>query len=361
MPSRSPASSKDVKSQATVTADLRKGARPIGLLGAFGGVATFAGIYLLAPGHVSGLSRYFELSLLGAVAGIILGVGLIALTKFRKRSAAEPRRDEFAAQKSEPLLKQVASQTAEKPHPAAGGSNGSDEARTSTAEERSPTGLTESLAFVEMESLASRLRARRPSGGGHRTLITGTAEDVIPFAEARDLAKVLAEIGAQTILIDWSPSGEGFALTMGLDSRTGWNALLLGEARFDGIIQRLPGTRAHAIASGHALPAGARLDADLVNLALDALDEVYDHIIVTARHDEARVLFELIEGRFDAGIAVVGDEEKVATRIDAAAFLGFEVADIDIIRYQRLEEVASPMAQRIARATRGREPVAIRG
>lgn len=361
MPSRSLASPKDVQSQTTVAAGLRKSARQIVLLGVFGGVATFAGIYLFAPGHVSGLSRYLELSLLGAFAGVIVGAGSVVLTNVRKRPAAEPRRDETAAPKSEPTLKQVPSHSAEKARPTAGVSNISDELRASPREKAPQSGSTDSLAFVEMESLASRLRAGRPSGGGHRTLITGAAEDVIPFAEARDLAKALSETGAQTILIDWSPSGEGFALTMGLDSRTGWNALLRGEARFDGIIQRLPGTRAHAIASGNALPGGARLDADVVNVALDALDEVYDHIVVTARHDEARVLFELIEGRFDAGIAVVGDEEKIATRVDAGAFLGFEVAEIDIIRYQRLEAVASPVAQRIARASRGREPVALRG
>ncbi len=39
------------------------------------------------------------------------------------------------------------------------------------------------------------------------------------------------------------------------------------------------------------------IDPDQMNLILDALDEAYDHIVVVGRHDEARKLFEAIEGR----------------------------------------------------------------
>jgi hypothetical protein len=141
---------------------------------------------------------------------------------------------------------------------------------------------------------------------------------------------------------------------------SGMNGLLRGEARFEDVIQRIPGSAAHTIASGIMLdvpPAG--LDADQLNLILDALDEAYDHIVVAGRYDEARRLFETIEGRFDAGILVAapGRHPPVLDELPGT-FLGFEVADIDVIRYERraTEEAkaAPPVAQRIARATQQR-------
>ncbi|MBS0253463.1 MAG: hypothetical protein JSR78_20580 [Proteobacteria bacterium] len=215
--------------------------------------------------------------------------------------------------------------------------------------------------FTEIEKLAVRLKTRRPSGGGHRTLITSKSEDVVPYDQALHLASVLAGCGAQTILIDWSPSGEGFAKAVGLDAQPGFNDLLQGCATFNDIIHRLPGSTAQVIASGAGLPRGNRkMDANMLNLALDALDEVYDHIIVTGRHDEARGLFECIEGRFDAGVTIEPMGDGTASRDDGGTFLGFEVTDIDILHYLRPEPPVSSMAQRIAHATRSREAVAQR-
>jgi hypothetical protein len=138
------------------------------------------------------------------------------------------------------------------------------------------------------------------------------------------------------------------------------NDLLRGEANFGDVIQRMPGSDAHAIASGNPLdqPVEA-LDADQLNLVLDALDEAYDYIVVTGRHDSARQLFETIEGRFDTGI-VVAEPRKLAQVIDdpADTFLGFEVADIDIVRLERRVPEAPPVQQRIARAT-GRRSVEV--
>ena len=64
---------------------------------------------------------------------------------------------------------------------------------------------------------------------------------------------------------------------------------------------------------------------------LDALDEAYAHIIVVGDQDSARHLFEAIQGRFDAG--VLATSGAVPTLRDPpGTFLGFEVAEIDLIR-----------------------------
>ena len=78
------------------------------------------------------------------------------------------------------------------------------------------------------------------------------------------------------------------------------------------------------------------LDPDQLNLTLDALDTAYDQIVVVARNNVARALFEAILGRFDAGIIV---SEPQAPQLCAptrpGSFLGFEVADIELFRLER--------------------------
>ena len=374
MPSRAPASPKDIQTTMTVAGALKRRGPPLVLLSIFLGVATFACLSILARSSVATPVERVQLSVLIAIVGLMFGAAAIAAAALlRDRSTGgDSERSVSGRKRSETASQSKARPFDEMPNSEAGvliqparvpiAPPASGDLHVAPPDFAEPRESVRPLpAFVEMEALASRLTARRPSIGGHRALITGASAATIPFDEARELAKSLAESGAQTILIDWSPSGEGFARTMGLDTRNGWNALMDGEARFDDIIQRLPGTRAHVIASGNALRDGsARLDADLLNVALDALDEVYDHIIVTARHDEARALFECIEGRFDAGIAVAADSDAEAVQNDGCTFLGFEVADIDILRYQQPERAATapPVVERIARATRAREPVA---
>ena len=200
-----------------------------------------------------------------------------------------------------------------------------------------------------MTALARRLKDARVADNGHRTILTGETASIDASAEALKLAKAIAEGGHYVLVVDWSPSGQGFAGTAGLEPSKGFNGLLRGEALFDEIIQRLPGSTVQAIASGKALDVDHEINSDQLNLILDALDEAYDHIIVAGRHDEARKLFETIEGRFDAGIVVVDPPRVPPILVDASGmFLGFEVADIDVIRFERKASVGEPANPRIA-------------
>jgi succinoglycan biosynthesis transport protein ExoP len=208
----------------------------------------------------------------------------------------------------------------------------------------------------EIASLARRLNDKRPAEGGYRTLLTGETASIDASDEALELVKAMAASGPHVILVDWSPSGEGLAGTAGLDASKGLNDLLSGGASFEEIIQRLPGSAAHAIASGraHELVDGG-VDPDHLNLVLDALDEAYDHIVVVGRHEEARKLFEAIEGRFDTGIVVADPRRRAQILEDSpGTFLGFEVADIDVIRIDRKPLTTRPVNQRITRVTQQR-------
>jgi succinoglycan biosynthesis transport protein ExoP len=202
----------------------------------------------------------------------------------------------------------------------------------------------------DMTAPARRLKGARSTDNGHRTILTGETASIDASAEALELAKAIATDGQYVLVVDWSPTGEGFAGSAALDTSKGFNDLLRGEALFDEIIQRLPGSTVHAIASGKAFDnADHDIDPDQLNLILDALDEAYDQIIVAGRHDEARNLFETIEGRFDTGILVADPPRVPPILVDASGiFLGFEVSDIDVIRFERKLTVTEPANQHVA-------------
>ncbi|MBK9077999.1 MAG: lipopolysaccharide biosynthesis protein [Hyphomicrobium sp.] len=229
------------------------------------------------------------------------------------------------------------------------------EARTAGAKAPpvTPISPTASLGTeTVMANLVRRLALKRPAEGGHRTLITGEGPLIEPGAEAIELAKALAEQRATVVLVDWSPSGHGIASLAGVSNKRGLTELLLGEISFDEAVNRLPTSTVHFIGCGASLDSAAGdIDPDQLNLVLDALDEAYDHIIVTGGHEDARFLFEAIQGRFDAGVIVAEGKKRASVLEDpAGSFLGFEVSDIDVIRFER-EKLPQAVSQRIMRAT----------
>jgi polysaccharide biosynthesis transport protein len=184
--------------------------------------------------------------------------------------------------------------------------------------------------------LAHHLIAHPEDVGGFRALMTGSADPIDVGDEAIALAKAMSDAGSDVILIDWSPEGRGVADSMGMEARPGFNELLQGRASFEDVVTRVPASGAHFIAAGAPVrDRDTLLDPDRVNLTLDALDTAYDHILIAARKDVARALFEAILGRFDAGI-VVSEERRRGTLPEApGTFLGFEVADIELYRIER--------------------------
>ncbi len=185
-------------------------------------------------------------------------------------------------------------------------------------------------------ALASQLLTRPPDIGGFRTLITGETDGIDAGASGVDLAKALAEAGADVMLVDWSSDGHGVAEAIGAQTRPGLAELLQGRARFEDVVARVPGSTAHLIPAGMgATSAAVMLDPDQVNLALDALDTAYDHIVVVGSNQSARALFEAIQGRFDAGVLVSEGKRRAKLADAPGTFLGFEVADIELFKLER--------------------------
>lgn len=195
-----------------------------------------------------------------------------------------------------------------------------------------------SAGTATLKSIAQHLMSRRAGEAGFRSLVAGESDSIDPGSEALTLAQELSNEGQQVILVDWNLDGKGCATEFGaVPNQPGMMEMLAGAVNFDDVILAVPDSEVHFIAAGAApQEAGLALDPDSLNLVLDALDEAYDHIIVVGRHGQAQALFEAIQGRFDAGI-VVADSRRVRAVAPEGddTFLGFEVTDIDVIRFER--------------------------
>lgn len=290
--------------------------------------------------------RKTSLSALVAIAALVFGAAWTVLralfTGARNGGVAVPvaRRAGTAADRAEPTLATASSPTKqdEQKRP--------EMVKTSHAEDAS-------LHESNLAALAQRITTRRLAEGGHRTLITADGDSLAPAAEAIELSKLLAVQGATAVLVDWNTTGHGIASATGVESAPGLTELLTGQVSFPEAVSRVPGSSVHFIACGSPLDAMADdIGSDQLNLVLDALDEAYDYIVVVGSQDECRFLFEAIQGRFDTGVTVVesGNRSTILDEPDGK-FLGFEVSEIDIVRFER-PRTNTVSKQRMPRAPR---------
>jgi hypothetical protein len=197
------------------------------------------------------------------------------------------------------------------------------------------------VRLASIKAIAHHLLTKSEPLLGYRTLVTGESPQRSASAEAIALAEALSGAGRQVVLIDWRIMGSRPG-DPGPAGGAGINDLLEGRASFETTITRIPGSTVHIIAAG--MPArdlAAVLESDRLNLVLDALDEVYQHIVVASGHDDARRLFEATEGRFDAAIAVAdGACQEPRLMTGCNRFLGYDVADLEIVRFDRSEEAS---------------------
>jgi uncharacterized protein involved in exopolysaccharide biosynthesis len=203
------------------------------------------------------------------------------------------------------------------------------------------------------EALAVRMEALRKKGGlaGTRTLFTSSADVFTLADEAAAVCCSLADKGLTVIMIDWNLSGSGIAEPLGHPAWPGFSELIQGKTRFEDVVRSLKDRDVHLIPSGRSIGiTGEPLDSDSINFLLDALDDVYEHIVVVSRTEPARALFEAIQGRFDCGVTLVEDgAQKTRAQAEAGTFLGFEVDGITLFTLDRT--TAQPRGrQKIARA-----------
>jgi uncharacterized protein involved in exopolysaccharide biosynthesis len=281
------------------------------------------------PSSVPSFPRKLPYSALVAMAVLLFGIAIVVTRALFNAARSPGQIDASAWAQPRPLL---AGTAASSHTPVLGFDRGS-------VADANSVQTVQSVA-----SLARQLLIRPPDVGGFRTLITGTTDEIDAGADAAELAKFLTDAGSDVMVVDWSLDGHGLAEALHATAIPGMTELLRGKAKFEDVVGRLPGSSAHLIACG-AAPGdlGAILDPDHINLALDALDTAYDHIIVVGRNADARALFEAIQGRFDAGVVVAEGRSRGARSADAeGTFLGFEVTDIELFRLEH------PMSTKLA-------------
>lgn len=185
--------------------------------------------------------------------------------------------------------------------------------------------------------VAAAILSRPSAENGIRLMIAGQDERTLATAEAIDLVNRLAAAGRRSIIVDWTAKGRGIAETATIASKAGALQLVDGAASLEETIVPMPGSDAHAIVSGTADAATTNqlFEAERANLVLDALDEMYDVIVVHADYTSARALLGAIEGRIDLGIIVNERRPGVPSLTDPQDFLGYQLADLEVLRIER--------------------------
>lgn len=298
-------------------------------------------ITLARPPSIPSFPRKMPYSLLAALAMLLIGTAVVITAGLTRgaRSAgsaiAEELPDTKASAASESLRQEIATAARmQPPVPAGPQSLAAKEQDGPGMDEPVPTDLT---VVHSAEDLASHLlQTGNASSAGFRTLLASRLDSEECAANAVAIASELNAAGKKTIIIDWSLDGGGIARQLRLPTAPGFVELLKGRSSFADVVRWIPGTEVHVIASGWAFAEGPEgLDADQLNLILDALDEAYDHILLISQYQPARVLFEAIQGRFDAGIlSSAANDRQLVTGRKPGTFLGFDVTDIELFRLE---------------------------
>lgn len=194
-----------------------------------------------------------------------------------------------------------------------------------------PVTLRAVRTSATLEEVARTLVDKAQHRSGFRSMVSAAHARGHVGRAPIDLARQLSRLNRQVILLDCSRDGVGIAKGAAQKPRRGLADVLAGTATFEDVITPLPGTSVHMIAAGGAMgEAAAAVDRDRINMLLDALDEVYDHIVVTGDWHDLRDLFRTIQGCIDAGIVVASPGVEFA----GGDFLGYQVSDLDVIHFE---------------------------
>lgn len=116
-------------------------------------------------------------------------------------------------------------------------------------------------------------------------------------ARPRELAELLAQ-RCRCILVDLARDDE--------HDEPGFSELLAGEALFSDIIMREAGSRLHSIGPGRAGREAVFAAPDLIDVALEALCETYDWVLVAAASNDDSAMLDPVARRAQSGLVMSG-------------------------------------------------------
>jgi succinoglycan biosynthesis transport protein ExoP len=182
-------------------------------------------------------------------------------------------------------------------------------------------------ALGEIEQLAADLLAA--GTGARKITMLGTAPGVAITHTALELARSMAQ-QARIVLVDLGGASQAIALSSVDPTAPGLVELMLGEASFSGIITKDQRSKLHLVSAGRPGADRTELYTPRLVLALDALQRVYDHVLLDAGN-ASDLPAELLTG--DACAVVVPDPAMAS---DARAQLCQQLAAVGFGRVTML-------------------------
>ena len=180
------------------------------------------------------------------------------------------------------------------------------------------------------EALAHSIRSTRQVGRATRIAATGGGPSI--HATMIALGRQLAREG-RTILVDLEGSVESRAAVRGMlasvETEAGFGDLLAGTASFAEAIHRDGASRLHIIRAA----ASPLMAADEASLALDALSETYDYLLVLAPAAVASAVMRSLAPHLD--MVLLFDPETIDVTASHAALVEAGAGDVLLVRPER--------------------------
>jgi uncharacterized protein involved in exopolysaccharide biosynthesis len=133
-------------------------------------------------------------------------------------------------------------------------------------------------AVPEIEQLAADLRS---GGNAHKIIMLGAGQNESITLTSLTLARLLART-AKVVLIDLSPASPTLNAVSTDPAAPGIADLAGGEASFGQIITKDRLSSLHLISAGRTAADRSRMTSPRIGMAVDALMQVYDHVLIDA-------------------------------------------------------------------------------
>lgn len=145
-----------------------------------------------------------------------------------------------------------------------------------TEQEAAPAAVTE---FAEIEQLAEKLKSA--GAAARKVTVLGTASGESITLTTLTLARLLAR-DARVVVVDLAASSPAISVASVDSTAPGLAELMLGEATFSQVITRDRQSRLHLVSAGRPGFDRSLLQSPRVMLAIDALLQAYDHVLLDA-------------------------------------------------------------------------------
>lgn len=159
--------------------------------------------------------------------------------------------------------------------------------------------------LTSIDMVAKRLQQLAQSTPGYRTLLVNATPADQWSGEAFELAEHLSNAGKRVVVTEWTAPTEVKVHGADLSQPSGLLDLIAGTANFEDVVHCAPDSSVNFIPSGNVeVEIDPSDEVERLNLAFDALDQTYDHVLITGSLAAAREFLIKIGGRLEACILI---------------------------------------------------------